>query len=391
MRIVTDGCTWHAQARARGAKRGIGARIRRGVFLLRVKRLRFLLAPIAVAVAATASGLALVPRVQSSAPNAPTANRGSSSDGSRSRTQAPGDMVWIPGGKFRRGCAEEIDAQPVREIAIDGFWMDRTEVTNAQFAAFVTATGYVTVAEKAPDPRAFPDAPRELLVPGSIVFSPPAGKVDFGRPLSWWRYQAGADWRHPEGPHSSIDGRADDPVVHVCWDDAEAYARWAGKRLPTEAEWEYAARGALDRKQFVWGDEFRPEGRWNANTWQGRFPAQNSAADGYLRTARVGSYPPNGFGLYDMAGNVWEWCADWYRPDAYASAQSRNPQGPESSFDPDEPGVPKRVMRGASFMCSDDYCGRYRPGSRGKGAPDSGASHIGFRCVCYTNTHQLTN
>ncbi len=299
-------------------------------------------------------------------------------------------MVWIPGGTFQRGSVEEFDAQPVREIAIDGFWMDRTEVTNAQFAAFVTATGYVTVAEKAPDPRVFPDAPRELLVPGSIVFSPPAGKVDFGRPLSWWRYQAGANWRHPEGPDSSIDGRADDPVVHVCWDDAEAYARWAGKRLPTEAEWEYAARGALDRKQYVWGDEFRPEGRWNANTWQGRFPTQNSAADGYVRTARVGSFPPNGFGLYDMAGNVWEWCADWYRPDAYTSAQSRNPRGPESSFDPDEQGVPKRVMRGGSFMCSDEYCGRYRPGSRGKGAPDSGASHIGFRCVCSAGDRSLS-
>jgi formylglycine-generating enzyme len=293
----------------------------------------------------------------------------------------PAAMVWIPGGTFLRGTDDERDAQPVRKIEIDGFWMDRTEVTNAQFAAFVSATGYVTVAEQPPDPRLFPDAPRELLVPGSIVFSPPSGKIDLGRPLSWWRYQPGANWRHPEGPASSIEGREDHPAVHVCWADAEAFARWAGKRLPTEAEWEYAARGALEAKPYAWGDEFRPGGQWRANTWQGRFPTRNTAADGYATTARVGSFPPNGFGLYDVAGNVWEWCADWYRPDAYAGAESHNPRGPASSFDPDEPGVPKRVMRGGSFMCSDEYCGRYRPGTRGKGAPDSGASHIGFRCV----------
>ena len=292
------------------------------------------------------------------------------------------DMVWIPGGTFRRGFEEEPDAQPIREIEIDGFWIDRTEVTNAQFAAFVKATGYATIAEQPPDPQLFPDAPRELLVPGSIVFSPPAGKADLRHPLTWWRYQPGVNWRHPEGPSSSIEGREDHPVVHVCWDDAEAYVRWAGKRLPTEAEWEYAARGGLEGKRYAWGDEPHSGAQWPANTWQGRFPVQNTAADGYLATVRVGSFPPNGFGLYDVAGNVWEWCADWYRPDAYASAPSHNPRGPDSSFDPDEPGVPKRVMRGGSFMCSDQYCIRYRPGSRGKGAPDSGASHIGFRCVC---------
>ena len=214
------------------------------------------------------------------------------------------------------------------------------------------ATGYVTVAEKAPDPRAFPDAPRELLVPGSIVFSPPAGKVDFGRPLSWWRYQPGADWRHPEGPRSSIEGRADHPVVHVCWDDAEAYARWAGKRLPTEAEWEYAARGALDRKQFVWGDEFRPEGRWHANTWQGRFPVQNSGC-GWLPKNSAGGIVPA----------QWIWAVRHRRQRLGVvrrlvsagclcqCARRSNPQGPESSFDPDEPGVPKRVMRGA-LLCA---------------------------------------
>lgn len=290
-------------------------------------------------------------------------------------------MVWIPGGSFRRGTEEESDARPVREVEIDGFWIDRTEVTNAQFATFVKAMGYVTVAEKAPDPALFPGAPPELLVPGSIVFSPPSGPVDLRRPLSWWRYQPGADWRHPEGPGSSITGRDDHPVVHVGWDDARAFARWAGKRLPTEAEWEYAARGGLDGRRYGWGDELRPQKDWPANIWQGKFPLRNTAEDGYPTTAPVASFPPNGFGLHDMAGNVWEWCADWYRPDAYATAASRNPRGPATSLDPDEPGVPKRVMRGGSFMCSDEYCVRYRPGSRGKGAPDSGAYHIGFRCV----------
>jgi formylglycine-generating enzyme len=293
----------------------------------------------------------------------------------------PEGMAWIPGGKFRRGSADESDALPVREIEVDGFWMDRTEVTNAQFGEFVRATGYVTEAEKAPDPKLFPGAPAELLVPGSIVYSPPAGRVELPNPLSWWRYEPGANWRYPEGPSSSIEGRENHPVVHVSWDDAVAYARWASKRLPTETEWEYAARGGLAQKQFTWGDEPRPGNLWRANTWQGAFPTQNTAADGYRTTARAGSFPPNGFGLFDMAGNVWEWCADWYRPDAYAIAPSRNPAGPISSFDPDEPGVPKRVMRGGSFMCSDEYCTRYRPGSRGKGAPDSGAWHIGFRCV----------
>jgi formylglycine-generating enzyme len=315
-----------------------------------------------------------------SAPPLPGA-RGNHVGGATGRTMESDAMVWVPGGTFRRGFAEESDAQPVREIEISGFWMDRTEVTNAQFAAFVRATGYVTVAEKTPDPKVFPDAPPEMLVPGSIVFSPRVGKVELGRPLSWWRYQPGANWRHPEGPGSSIDGRDDHPVVHVCWEDAEAYAHWAGKRLPTEAEWEYAARGGLDAKRYAWGDEFRQAEQWRANTWQGRFPVYDAAADGYEATARVGSFPPNGFGLSDVAGNVWEWCADWYRPNAYFDAPSRDPQGPSSSFDPDEPGVPKRVMRGGSFMCSDEYCSRYRPGSRGKGAPDSGACHIGFRCA----------
>jgi len=303
---------------------------------------------------------------------------------------APEGMVWIPGGSFQRGSEADPDARPVREIEVDGFWMDRTEVTNAQFASFVRATGYVTVAEQAPDPAQFPGAPPELLTPGSIVFSPPNGPVDLGRPLSWWAYVPGANWRHPEGPGSTIEGREDHPVVHVCWEDAAAYARWAGKRLPTEAEWEYAARGGLEGKPYTWGDEFRPGDGWPANIWQGRFPTRNTADDGFRTTAPVGSFPPNGFGLHDMAGNVWEWCADWYRPDSYANAPARNPQGPDSSHDPDEPGVPKRVLRGGSFMCADTYCSRYRPGSRGKGAPDSGACHTGFRCVRSASTEPAT-
>ena len=204
--------------------------------------------------------------------------------------------------------------------------------------------------------------------------------MSLDEPYSWWRYVPGADWRHPEGPGSDIAGREDHPVVHVCWDDAVAFARWAGKRLPTEAEWEYAARGGLEGKRYVWGDEFRPEGRWRVNNWQGQFPIGNTSEDGFPRTAPVGSFPPNGFGLVDMAGNVWEWCADWYRP-GYPSGPRQDPRGPDSSYDPNEPGIPKRVQRGGSFLCGDLYCTRYLPGARGKGATDSGASHVGFRCV----------
>ncbi|MBV8076494.1 MAG: formylglycine-generating enzyme family protein [Planctomycetaceae bacterium] len=295
---------------------------------------------------------------------------------------APEGMAWISGGTFLMGSTDGTmrDALPVHEVTLDGFWMDRTEVTNRQFERFVRETGYRTVAERPPDPKDFPGAPPENLVPGSLVFTPPVGKVSLDEPYSWWRYVPGADWKHPEGPGSDIVGRADHPVVHVCWDDAIAFARWAGKRLPTEAEWEYAARGGLEGKRYVWGDEFRPEGRWRVNNWQGPFPIGNTAEDGYPRTAPVGSFPPNGFGLVDMAGNVWEWCADWYRP-GYPSGPRKDPRGPDSSDDPNEPGIPKRVQRGGSFLCSDLYCTRYLPGARGKGATDSGASHTGFRCV----------
>jgi formylglycine-generating enzyme required for sulfatase activity len=295
---------------------------------------------------------------------------------------APEGMVWVPGGMFWMGGddASMSDAKPVHEVTVSGFWMDCTEVTNGEFARFVKATGYITVAERPPDPKDFPDAPREKLVPGSIVFTPPAGRVSLDDPLAWWRYVAGANWRHPEGPASSIEGKDDFPVVQICWIDAVAYAEWAGKRLPTEAEWEMAARGGKARARYVWGDELRPGGKWQANTWQGHFPDVNSAEDGFARIAPAKAFPANGFGLYDMAGNVWEWCADWYRP-GYDAGACHDPVGPSSSYDPAEPGIPKRVQRGGSFLCSDQYCTRYLPGARGKGASDSAASHVGLRCV----------
>jgi formylglycine-generating enzyme required for sulfatase activity len=295
---------------------------------------------------------------------------------------APEGMVWVPGGKFLMGAddASMADARPLREVVVSGFWMDRTEVTNRQFAQFVKETAYITVAERKPDAKDIPNAAPEQLVPGSIVFTPPAKPVSYENPLIWWRYVPGASWRHPDGPQSSIEGKEDHPAVHISWYDAVAYARWAAKRLPTEAEWEMAARGGKPRARFVWGDELLPGGKWQANIWEGNFPDRNTLADGFARTAPVASFPPNGFGLYDMSGNVWEWCADWYRP-KYDPRDCVNPQGPSSGFDPDEPGIKKRVQRGGSFLCCDQYCTRYLPGARGKGAVDSGASHVGFRCV----------
>ena len=295
----------------------------------------------------------------------------------------PEGMAWIPGGEFWMGSEDEQmnDARPVHMVTLDGFWIDRTEVTNAEFARFVEATGYQTVAERPLDPKDYPGAPPELLVPGSIVFTPPDHPVPLNEHLAWWRYVPGASWKHPEGPDSTIEGKDNLPVVQVCFEDAEAFAKWTGKRLPTEAEWEFAARGGLDRKRYTWGDDLLPESKWMVNNWQGQFPAENTAADGFPRAAPVGTYPPNGYGLVDMAGNVWEWCADWYRPDAYSTGGGINPQGPDSSNDPNEPGIPKRVQRGGSFLCSDLYCTRYLPGARGKGAIDSGSSHVGFRCV----------
>ncbi len=293
----------------------------------------------------------------------------------------PGGMVWVPGGKYWMGDNTLADARPEHLVRVGGFWMAAHEVTNAAYAKFAEATSYKTVAELPPDPAEFPGAPPENLVPGSIVFTPPEGPVPLDNHLAWWSYVPGASWRHPEGPDSTIEGRENHPVVHISWTDAMAYADWAGKRLPTEAEWEFAARGGLDRQPYCWGRELRPGGEWRSNIWQGNFPNQNTQRDGFRTTAPVGSFKPNPFGLYDLSGNVWEWCSDWYRPDTYLYSSDKNPQGPVSSFDPQEPGLPKRVQRGGSFMCSDLYCKRYVPGSRGKGEISSAAGHIGFRCV----------
>ncbi|RUL88325.1 formylglycine-generating enzyme family protein [Tautonia sociabilis] len=292
-------------------------------------------------------------------------------------------MVWIPGGTYWMGSDDPQfpDAQPVHLVTVDGFWMDRTEVTNAQFQEFVDATGYKTVAERPINPADYPGVAPENLSPGSIVFNPPDHPVSLDNHLQWWAWKPGANWRHPEGPGSSIADRMDHPVVHICFEDAVAYAEWAGKRLPTEAEWEFAARGGLDRATYSWGNERHPDGQPMVNNWQGPFPTGDTGEDGFVGIAPVAQFPPNGFGLFDMAGNVWEWCADWYRPDYYRSSPQDNPTGPSDSFDPAEPGIPKRVQRGGSFLCSDLYCVRYRVGSRGKGAVDSGSQHIGFRCV----------
>jgi sulfatase modifying factor 1 len=300
----------------------------------------------------------------------------------------PPEQVWIPGGTFRRGSDNPTvhDASPIHQVSVDGFWIDRTTVTNEQFAAFVRATGYVTVAERPLNPEDYPDAPAEELAPGGLVFTPTNGPVPLDKHLRWWRVIQGADWRHPEGPQSDLKGREKHPVVQVAWEDAVAYAAWAGRRLPTEAEFEFAARGGLEGKKYVWGDELKPDGKWMANIWQGAFPYRNTAEDGYVATAPVGSFPANGYGLYDMAGNVWQWCSDWYRYDYYRQLAAgpqpvRNPRGPGSSFDPQEPGIKKRVTRGGSFLCTDQYCSAYEAGVRGKAAIDSGTNHIGFRCV----------
>jgi formylglycine-generating enzyme required for sulfatase activity len=295
---------------------------------------------------------------------------------------APEGMVWVPGGMFWMGDASSPDQDaPPHRVGVSGFWMDCHEVTNAEFARFVDATGYRTISERTPTREQYPTAEEENLVPGSAVFRACAVPNPLGSPPVWWEYVKGACWRHPEGPESSTAGRENHPVVHIAWEDAAAFAKWAGKRLPTEAEWEFAARGGLDRKPFVWGDA-KPgtDGKYFANTWQGVFPETNTGADGFSGTAPVGSFPPNGYGLYDMSGNVWEWCADWYSPGYYKTSPKHNPQGPEQpgSFDN---GQPQRVRRGGSFLCADEYCRRYLPGTRDKNPPDSSANHTGFRCV----------
>ncbi len=296
---------------------------------------------------------------------------------------APEGMVWIPAGTFRMGSDDPgfPESHPAHDATIDGFWMDATEVTNEQFAKFVQATGYVTIAERKPDPARFPGFPPDDRLPFSTVFTPPPHKVPLHNAEGWWKALPGASWRQPEGPGSGLAGRERHPVVHVAFPDAAAYAAWAGKRLPTEAEWERASRGGLEGRRFLWGDEFKPGGRWAANLWQGGFPHANAAEDGFPGTAPVASFPPNPYGLHDMAGNVWEWCSDEYRRDHFRSNASRPPKGPDTSLDPREPGAKQRVQKGGSFLCSDSYCARYLPGSRRAGGIETGASHVGFRCA----------
>jgi formylglycine-generating enzyme required for sulfatase activity len=309
----------------------------------------------------------------------------------------PAGMVWIPGGEFSMGANDPPDmddvgmkatrdARPIHRVYVDGFFMDRTDVTNAQFARFVQATNYITVAERKPRAEDYPGARPENLITGSVVFAPPDHPVKLNNHLQWWSYAAGANWRHPLGVESDIQGKANYPVVHIAYADAVAYAAWAGKRLPTEAEWEFAARGGLAGKPYAWGDEWKPNGKWMANTHQGHFPHLDTGEDGYSGIAPVAQYPANGYGLYDMAGNVWQWTSDWYRPDYYqtlaaAGAVARNPKGPESSFDPEERNQPKKAHRGGSFLCTDQYCSRYILGTRGKGEPSTGTNHLGFRCI----------
>jgi len=298
-----------------------------------------------------------------------------------------GAMAWIPGGRFLMGSDRHYPEEaPQRAVEVSGFRIDRSHVTNAAFAAFVAATGHVTLAERPPDPADWPGAPPEALRPASLVFRPPARPVRLTEPHAWWALVPGADWRHPQGPESSIAGLDDHPVVHVAWEDAEAYARWAGKDLPTEAEWELAARGGLDGADHVWGDTFLPDGRHMANTWQGEFPRENTCADGYAWTSPAGAYPANGFGLFDMAGNAWQWTRDWWRERPAASCcVAADPQGGsrDGSLDPAMAGlaVPRKVVKGGSFLCAPAYCRRYRPAARLPQAIDTSACHIGFRCV----------
>jgi len=310
---------------------------------------------------------------------------------------APEGMVWIPGGEFSMGSTVESeslcglpgvtrDALPVLRVQVDGFWMDKTEVTNEQWEKFAKATGYKTIAEIAPTKEEFPTAPPENLVAGSTVFTPTPGPVQLNDMFQWWRYQHGANWRHPLGPESSLKGREKYPVVHIAYPDAVAYAKWAGKRLPTEAEWEFAARGGKAGEIYAWGNDLKPGGKWMANIYEGKFPVSDTSEDGFAGIAPVAQFPPNGYGLYDVAGNVWEWVSDWYRPDTYARLKlaggvARNPQGPDTPYDPAEPMEKKRVHRGGSFLCTDQYCTRYMVGTRGKGEATTGSNHLGFRCV----------
>lgn len=298
------------------------------------------------------------------------------------------DMVWIPDGTFQMGSDHHYPEEaPVRGVSTRGFWMDARPVTAAQFRRFVKATGYVTVAERVPDVALYPGAAPEALVAASTVFVPPAGPVDRRNHLNWWTLIPGADWRHPDGPASTLNGRDRHPVVHVADEDVAAYAAWAGKQLPAEAEWEYAARGGLDGVEYAWGADFTVNGRQMANTWQGDFPHANLMLDGFARTSPVGSFPPNGYGLWDMIGNVWEWTTDWYVSSRPVAASCCGGGGVDRGLaappDPDNPHplIPRRVLKGGSHLCAPNYCQRYRPAARMPHAVDTGTSHLGFRCI----------
>jgi formylglycine-generating enzyme len=302
------------------------------------------------------------------------------------------NMVWVPDGTFLMGSDQHYPEEaPVHRETVEGFWMDQYAVTNSDFRRFIEATGYVTVAERVPEAAAYPGALPHMLAPGSVVFRPPRHRVDLRNHYNWWSWVPGANWRHPEGPGSALDSRWDHPVVHVAFEDVEAYANWTGKELPTEAEWEFAARGGLDGAVYAWGNEFAPGGKMMANTWQGEFPILNLLLDGYDRTSPVGAFPPNGYGLYDMTGNVWEWTKDWFQahhtPAGACCSGRAKGEIREKSYDPQSPAIriPRKVLKGGSFLCAANYCMRYRPAARIPQQVDTGTCHQGFRCIVRIN------